>query len=85
MRDDSAEILFYSFLREALVSTSGIDKDVLSVDVVHLAFFFFFFLTSASPALPFGNVFIGSLACDMPEPCKFPSLCGSASRGSCKP
>ena len=28
MRDDSAEILFQSFLREALLSSSGIARDV---------------------------------------------------------
>ena len=28
MRDDSAEIVFQSFLQEALVSSSGVDRDV---------------------------------------------------------
>ena len=31
MRDDSAEILFQSFLREALVSSSGMGRDVHSL------------------------------------------------------
>ena len=31
MRDDSAEILFQSFLQEALVSSSGMGKDVISL------------------------------------------------------
>ena len=31
MKDDSAEILFRSFLQEALVSSSGMGKDVHSV------------------------------------------------------
>ena len=35
MRDDLAEILFQSFLQEALASSSGMDRDV--------HFFFFFF------------------------------------------
>ena len=38
MRDDSAEILFQSFLQEALVSSSGMGRDVHSSMFVHPAF-----------------------------------------------
>ena len=40
MRDCSAEILFQSFLRDALVSSSGMDRDVHSLvfGVIHPAF-----------------------------------------------
>ena len=73
IRDDSAEILFQSFLQEAIVGSSGMGKDVY-FDVVHPAFPL---LTTASPTLQgvlkdgFGEAVV---ACDMPEPCKFPSL-----------
>ena len=69
MRDHSAEIFFQCFPQEALVSSSGKVKDV-----VHPAFPA---LTTASPmfqgALKDGFV-EAVMACDMPEPCKFPSL-----------
>ena len=77
MRNDSAEILFQSFLQEALVSSFGMDRDVHSLsDVVHPAFPL---LTTASPTLRgalkdgFGEAVV---ACDMLEPCKIPSLDG---------
>ena len=38
MRDDSAEILFQSFLQEALVSSSGMGKGCPFFDGVHPAF-----------------------------------------------
>ena len=31
MRDDSAEVLYQSFLREAILSSSGMDKDIHSL------------------------------------------------------
>ena len=77
MRDDSVEILFQSFLQEAFVSNSGMGRDVHSL------------ILSSPPAFPlpttasptsqgalkdgFGEAVV---ACDMPEPCKFPSLGG---------
>ena len=48
MRDDSAEILFKSFLQEALVSSSGMVRAVHFFDVVHSAFPL---QTTASPIL----------------------------------
>ena len=74
MRDDSAETLFQSFLREATVNISCMDRDIHWFDVVHPAFPL---LTMASPTLQgalkddFGETVV---ACDMPEPCKFLSL-----------
>ena len=59
MRDDSVDILFQSFLQEAIVSSSGMGRDVHSL---------------TSPTLQgartngFGEAVV---ACDMPEPCKF--------------
>ena len=69
MRDNSAEIFFQCFPQEALVSSSGKVKDV-----VHQAFPA---LTTASPMLQgaLKDGFVEAvMACDMPEPCKFPSL-----------
>ena len=69
-RDDSAEILFQSFLQEALVSSSGTGRD----DVVHPAFPL---PTTVSPTLQgdlkdgFGEAVV---ACDISEPSKCPSL-----------
>ena len=71
MRDDSAEILFQSFLQEALLSSSGMGRYVH--DVVHPAFPL---PTAASPYFQ-GPLKDGLgeavLACDMSELCKFPS------------
>ena len=73
VRDDSADILFQSFLQEALVSSSGMARDLSSLNVVHPAFPL---QTTALPTLK------GALKSDfeeataaghMPEPCKFPS------------
>ena len=73
MRDDSAEILFQSFLQEALVSSSGMGRDVHSLMLsssISLP-------TTASPT-PQGLLKDGFgeavMACDTPELCKFPSL-----------
>ena len=76
MRDGSAEVLIQSFLQEALVSSSGTGRayGCPLFDVVHLAFPL---PTLVSPTLRgalkdgFGKA---SVACNMPEPCKFPSL-----------
>ena len=71
MRDDSSEILFQSLLQEALVSSSCLGRDVHSLMLsTQLP-------TTASPTLQgalkdgFGESVV---ACDMPEPCKFPSF-----------
>ena len=72
MRDGSAEIFFKSFLQDALVSSSGIICPLFNV--VHPTFPL---PTTASPSLQgvlkddFGQAVV---ACDMPEPCLFPSL-----------
>ena len=69
MRDDSAAMLFQSFLHQALVGSSGMGRDV-----VHPAFLL---PTTASPTLKgalkdgFGEAVVAS---DMIKPCKFPSL-----------
>ena len=77
MRDDSAEILFQSFLQEALVFVSSsvwYRQGCPFFDVVHSAFSL---PVVASPTLQgalkdgFGEAV---MAYDMPEPCKFPSL-----------
>ena len=71
MRDDSAEILFQSFLQEVLVSSSGMGCPLFGV---HPAFPL---PTTVSPTLQgalkdgFGEAVT---ACDMPEPWKLPSL-----------
>ena len=68
MSDDSVEILFQSFLREAFMSSSSMARDIHSFDVARPAFPL---PTTASPAL------LGALkdgfreavvACDMAEP-----------------
>ena len=73
MRDDSAEILFQSFLQEALVSSSGMGRNVHSLMLSTSAFPL---PTTVSPtlqsALKYGfeeAVFV----CDMPNRCKSPS------------
>ena len=74
MTDDSAAILFQSFLQKALLSSSGMGRDVHSFDVVHPAFPL---PTTTPPDLKrvlkdsFGEAVV---ACDMPEPRKFPSI-----------
>ena len=73
MRDDSAELLFQSFLQEALMSSFWHGQRCQLFDVVPPAFPL---PTTASPTLQgalkdgFGEA---AVACDMPEPCKFPS------------
>ena len=69
-----SEILSQSFLQEVPVSSFCRGKGALLSDVVYPAFPL---PTTASPTLQgasrdgFGEVLV---ACDMPEPCKFPSL-----------
>ena len=74
MRDDSAEILFQSFLREALVSSFSVGRDVpsLMLSIQH-------FRSRPRRRPPSQGVLRNGLgeavvACDMPEPCEFPSL-----------
>ena len=73
MGDNSAEILFLTFLQEALVSSSGMGRDVhsLMLSIQH---------SSASHGIThpprslkdgFGEVVV---VCDMPDSCKFPSF-----------
>ena len=74
MRDDSAEIIFQYFLQEALVSSSGMGRDVHS-----LMLSFQHFLCQPRIARPTwcpeGWLGEAVVVCDMPEPCKFgPSL-----------
>ena len=93
MRDDSVEILFKSFVQEAIVSSSGTGRDVHSLTLSIQ-------LTMALPTLKgalkngFGEA---AVAWDMPEPYKFPSpaevlvdpqgscSCSAPSRLSCAP
>ena len=74
IRDDSVEILFQSFLQEALVSSSVMGREVHSFDVVHPAFP----LPTTAPTSLRGALKDGFgeavVACDMPQPCKVPSL-----------
>ena len=74
MMDDSVEILFQSVLQLALVSSSGMGRDVHSFDVVHPAFP----LPTTAPTSLRGALKDGFgeavMACDVPEPCKLPSL-----------
>ena len=83
-RDDSAEIPFQSFLQEALVSRSGMDRDVHPLfDIVHPAFPL---PTTASPTLQgamqdsFGEAVV---ACDSLS--KTVHSLTAARRGSCGP
>ena len=71
MSDDSAEILFQSFPQEALVSSSGMGRDVHSL-ILSIQHFL-----CRPPTLQgalkdgFGKAVV---ACGVPEPSKFPSL-----------
>ena len=73
MRDTSADILFWSFL-QALVSSSGMRGGYPLFDVVSPGFAL---PTTVSPTLQgamkggFGEAVV---TCNMPKPCKFPSL-----------
>ena len=84
MRDDSADILFQSFLQEALVSSSGMARDLSSLNVVHPAFPL---LTTASSTLQgamkdgFGEAVV---TCKYPNHANFP-LSTVARRDSCGP
>ena len=52
MKEDSVEILFQSFLQEALVSSSGMGRNVHSLMLSWIQFL----LTMASPMLQVGDV-----------------------------
>ena len=67
MRDDSAEIFFPVFSAGGPCEQFGHGQACPLSDVVHPAFLL---PTTASPTLQ-GDL---KVACDMPEPCKFPSL-----------
>ena len=70
--DDSAEILLQSFLQEATVSSSDKGRDIhsLMLSIQH----FFCQPCHPSPSKTPLRVILDRLACDMPKPCKFPSL-----------
>ena len=70
MRDDLAEILFQSFLQGALVSSSGMGRDVYSL-MLSIQHFLFLPWRRPSSSDGFGEAVV---ACDMPELGKFPSL-----------
>ena len=78
MWDDSAEILFQSVLQEAIVSSSGMGRGCPHFDVVHPAFPLPTTESSTFQGALRGGFGEAIVACDMPEPCKFPSL------GSCR-
>ena len=70
VRDDSAEVLVQSFLQEAIVSRSGMERDV-HVDVVHPAFTL---LTVVLPILQGAlknGIGEAVVARHMPEICEF--------------
>ena len=74
MRDDSAEIIFRSFLQEALVSNSGMSRDVHSL-VLPTQHFLCRQRRRSHSKVPLGVVFGEAVvACDMPEPCMFGSM-----------
>ena len=77
-RDDSAETFFKLFLKEAIESSSGMDKDVVSSSSISSADRGVAALQGALKD-GFGEVVV---ACDMPETCKFPSLETVARRDS---
>ena len=75
MANDSAEILFQRSLQQALVSSSGMGRDVHSLMLSSIS--------SADHDVAYPPTLQGALkdgfeeavvACDMPEPCRFPSL-----------
>ena len=68
MRDNSAQILFQSFLQEALVSISGMSGHVHSL------------MLSIQHFLCRPRQEEDVVTCDMPEPCRFPSLDSSQKR-----
>ena len=49
MRDDSAQILFQSFLQDALESCSGMDRDVHSLIIMMCSFLCHFFFGAQGP------------------------------------
>ena len=74
MRDDSAEILFQSFLQEALVSSSGIEQGCPLFAIVHPAFSLLTAVLSTLQGVLQNGVEEAVMARDMPESCDFPAL-----------
>ena len=75
--DVSAEIIFQSLLHEAVVSSSGIGRDVHSLALFHVVYPALPVPSTASPTLhcaPKNGKGGAAMACDMPELCEFPSL-----------
>ena len=73
MRDDSAGILFQSFLQEALVISSDMGRVVLTL-MLSIQRILCDHGVAHPPRYPEGWFWRGVVACDMPELCKFPSL-----------
>ena len=71
MRDDSAEILFQSFLEETIANSTCKGRDVHAL-ILSIQHFFSKVLSTLQGVLKDGFV-VAVLACDMPELCKFPS------------
>ena len=72
MRDNLAEIRFQSFVLEALVNSSGMGRDVHSfiLSIKH----FLSITVSPIPQDALKDAFGEAVAaCDLPEPCKFPT------------
>ena len=73
MKDDSAEIFFQYFLHEALGNSPGTGRDVhsLMLSIQH----FLCHPRHCPPSMVPWRMVSGEavVACDMPEPCKFPS------------
>ena len=86
MGDDSAEILFQSSLQEALVSSSGMGRNVHSLTLSTQHFLCRPRRRPPSKGALKDNFGQAVVACDMPDSCKFPSLNSTVSRrGSCGP
>ena len=84
MRDNSTDILFQSFLQEALMSSSCMGMDVHSFYVVHPVFPLpTISLPTLQGSLKYGFREAG-LVCDVPKSYKFLSLT-VVRRGSCTP
>ena len=76
MRDDSTEILFQSFLKEAIMGSSGMVRDVQSLMLFIQHFLCWPVITYLSryPAGWFGWFGRGLWVRDLPGPCEFSSL-----------
>ena len=71
MTDDSAEILFQSFMRRAVMSSSGMGKNVhaMTLSIQH-----FLCRPRRRPPSKVNGFGEAVVACSMPEPCECPSL-----------